>query len=255
VIALRWARRSSSGFTLIELVMVVSVIAVLAGILLPVLRCARSQAEKIQCVSNLHQLGRAFGLYLSDWNGVYPAPGGKRGDYNYWSQSGSGGIVSYVGSSGGVGTVWCCPQLTEWHGRYPARTYSMNSYLRDPPDRDYDACIWIFKGCPENMIEDPRRTILLYEGLPVTPNWPDSLDYIYRCGNWTCVRGWYTKDMPCLHTLNSWKPWHGDKNNYLYCDGHVRSFKPNKKPNRPPYDATNEWWVRKTEMAIRYKGW
>jgi len=200
----------------------------------------------------MHQLGRAFNLYLLDWNGAYPAPGGKPGDYNYWAQSGRGGIVRYIGSTGGMGTVWCCPELSSWLSRFPARTYSMNSYLRDPPDPPYPLCIGIFKGCPETNIEAPARTILLYEGLPITPTWPDSLDYIYRCGDWTCVRGWYTERYPCLHTQRSWLPWHGDKNNYLYIDGHIYAFQPNKYPNHPPFDITNEWWVRKSEMAARY---
>lgn len=233
----------------------IAIVGILSGILLPLFLQCKRQARKNQCVSNLHQLGKAFSLYLSDWNGIYPSPGGKIGDSNYWNQSGNGGIVGYLKSSGGIGTVWCCPELTEWQGKYAARTYSMNSYLRNPPDVDYPSSCSIFKGCPEVFIEDTRRTILLYEGMPVTQMWPEGMDYIYRCGNWTCVRGWYTLKMPCLHTLNSWKPWHQGQNNYLYIDGHVRSFKPNKYPNRPPFDITNEWWVRKSVQAEKYKGW
>jgi len=252
---MHWSRRSALGVSLVEVLMVVAVVGVLAGILTPVIFRARGQSRTSRCVANLQQLGRAFHLYVADWNDVYPAPGGKPGGYNYWVQSGGGGIVRYIGSSGGLGTVWCCPELTAWQSRFPARTYSMNSYLRDPPDIAYPACINIFKGCPTNAVEVPDKTILLYEGLPITPNWPDSLDYIYRCGDWQCVRGWFTQNQPRLHTEKSWLPWHYDKNNYLYCDGHIRSFRPNKYPNHPPYDITNEWWVRKSAMAAKYGGW
>lgn len=256
-LALRWSRRPSSGITLVELLVAVAVIGILAGILLPILGRAKAGSRRTQCASNLQQLGRAFHLYTNDWNGVYPAPGGMRGDWNYWSQSGSGGLVRYVGDNGGLGTVWCCPELTEWQGAYPARTYSMNSYLRNPPDAPYPLCIGFFQGCPEGAIEDPRRTILLYEGMPVTlaPPWPAGIEYIYRCGDWTCVRGWFTQEQPCLHTLNSWLPWHTDKNNYLYCDGHVRSHVPDRYPKHPPYDITNEWYVRKSAMAEKMRGW
>lgn len=249
--------RFRSGFTLVELLMVVAIIAILAGILFPILTRTKAESRRIRCASNLQQLGRAFHLYVSDWNSVYPAPGGRAGDHIYWAQSGRGGLVGYIGRNGGAGTIWCCPELTKWHGRYEARTYSMNSYLRNPPDIDYPSCTSpAFQfGVPENKIEVPGRTILLYEGMHVTMDWPDSQDYIYRCGNWTCVRGWFTQDQPYPHTFNSWLPWHSTTNNYLYVDGHVRSFRPNQWPNHPPFNETNEWWVRKTEMARKMKGW
>ena len=124
---MRASWRSFSGFTLIDLAMVIAIIGILAGILLPIFTRARQQARRSQCASNLNQLGRAFSLYVYDWGGVYPAPGGITGSFGYWSQSGNGGLVSYVGRNGGLGTVWCCPELTDWQGRYAARSYSMNS--------------------------------------------------------------------------------------------------------------------------------
>jgi prepilin-type N-terminal cleavage/methylation domain-containing protein len=54
------------GFTLIEILVVVAIIALLIAILLPSLAGARGQAKKAVCMSNLHQFGIAFGLYGSD---------------------------------------------------------------------------------------------------------------------------------------------------------------------------------------------
>lgn len=255
---LHWPRRWNSGISLVEVLVVIAIIAILASILFPVFTTAKVQGKKAKCASNLRQLGRAFNLYVSDWNGVYPSPGGQPGDYNYWSQSGRGGIVSYIGRNGGVGTVWCCPELTKWKGRFAARTYSMNSYLRNsrlPYDEPYPDCVSNRRGVLDVQIEDPRRTILLYEGMHVTMDWPESQDYVYRCGNWECVRGWFTREQPYPYTISSWLPWHSTTNNYLYVDGHIRSFEPNKYPNHPPFDTTNEWWVRKTAMAAKLKGW
>jgi len=60
------------GFTLIELVVVISIITTLAGILLPALVRAREQGRRAVCMNNLHNIGIALSMYQEDFDGFYP---------------------------------------------------------------------------------------------------------------------------------------------------------------------------------------
>jgi prepilin-type N-terminal cleavage/methylation domain-containing protein/prepilin-type processing-associated H-X9-DG protein len=66
------ASKPRRGFTLIELLVVIAVLAVLAGLLFPVLFRAREQARQSVCLAHLRQLGHAYFLYLQDWDEQLP---------------------------------------------------------------------------------------------------------------------------------------------------------------------------------------
>ena len=66
------SRAGRSGFTLVELLVVISIIALLISILLPSLKKARDSAKAVKCAANQKAVGTAVSTYLAEYNGVFP---------------------------------------------------------------------------------------------------------------------------------------------------------------------------------------
>jgi prepilin-type N-terminal cleavage/methylation domain-containing protein len=138
------------AFTLIELLIVIVILAVLAGILFPVLARAREAAHRVGCMSNFKQFGVAFVLYANDHDDVLINPS----DYDKdGTGSGEQALDPYVPEQPGQtkASVYLCPSDTNvyyqttllggpsnftWKG-YPT-TYGMNVFLQPPNQQDPD---------------------------------------------------------------------------------------------------------------------
>lgn len=114
-------RRVARGFTMIELLVVVAIIAVLMGILLPALRGAREASRLAQCMSNAKQVTIGGMLYAYDQrDGMWPViPAWVVGDnveFDSWKYGGKTADNFWIRAYGG--------QL-----RYPVQTRKINSYV------------------------------------------------------------------------------------------------------------------------------
>jgi prepilin-type N-terminal cleavage/methylation domain-containing protein len=75
--------RRNKNFTLIELLIVIAIIAILASLLLPALKRARSMAKMTSCINNLKQLGASTQVYSGDYDGYVMYAGDLMAGYNY----------------------------------------------------------------------------------------------------------------------------------------------------------------------------
>lgn len=98
---------SRHGFTLVELLVVIGIIALLISILLPALNRARAQAQMIKCESNERQIFDYVMMYVQDNKGVYPVPPGVLDTGPYGSAASNYPVAYYMSGVNEPGVaVW-----------------------------------------------------------------------------------------------------------------------------------------------------
>jgi prepilin-type N-terminal cleavage/methylation domain-containing protein/prepilin-type processing-associated H-X9-DG protein len=104
-----------SGFTLVELLVVIAVIAILASLLLPALGKAKGRAHTISCMNNLRQIGLATQLYIQDHEDELPQS-------QHTNASWIASLAPYLGGT----NVYRCPKDPHPTRQY---TYAINDFL------------------------------------------------------------------------------------------------------------------------------
>lgn len=171
VSVMRGQRKSITGFSLIELLVVVSVIAILASLLAPTLSRAKQRGHSAVCKNNLRQISIGVALYADDF-GVYPV---------------GGAIPRYYGIRDEPATVWHMFLEPYVKARWPRTNFQLSQYNHATRVRRVQPNIFVCPGYnslsglfldPNNLLQEHGLGAYAYNGWGVRyPHFYAGVDY------------------------------------------------------------------------------
>jgi len=250
------------GFTLVELLVVISVIILLMGMVLPVLQRSAAKAREIKCLSNMGQIVKAMINYSGNFDGFVPAPahsdwftddpnqetvqnlnGGDNPDDlfdgyisaakpQYTSYTWKGKLVSYVGivakSEDALYALYKCPSVRFF--RNHKSFYGTNAYLtmwtRPERVREVDGDVTtFFKLAHFDDIDETARTFLIGENND--GHWAVKPKYPADPTNDFKKITDYGEaaDYPGQEYEGEVYARHAKRSSFVYCDGHAEPLR------------------------------
>jgi prepilin-type N-terminal cleavage/methylation domain-containing protein len=213
--------RRIKAFTLVEIIVVISVIGLLMSVLLPLLGRARGQANVIVCTNNLRNLGLAFACYANDYDD-YAMPTMEEPLLYWWGRVEAEGIDHkagfvwpYIQSELKKNSVYECPaQVYGSYGlqgkppsevdspKWITSTYGYNGYYLSPPQSGWGNDIGSRPWQKITTVKGPDEVFAFADTLIDLPRSGPPLNtalldppYLYKSGRWeknlwptTCFR-------------------------------------------------------------------
>ncbi len=154
------------GFTLVELLVVMGVIAVVAGLTLPAVARARASSKSTVCIGNLRQWGLATHLYVSDHDDYLPPDGSPNGNSTrsgwYIDLPRTLSLPTYAEldwptdpSLAPAPGLWVCPASTNRSNGKNLFFYCLNQHVNDTGAAN--------RPVTTDSIKQPTRTVWLFD--------------------------------------------------------------------------------------------
>lgn len=226
------------GFTLVEILIVMGLIAVLIAILIPAITKARQMSQRAVCLAHLRSLGTAFIAYANDNETFLPAAA-KTGDplpedWIYWQpmRTGQSPFAKYAGADL---SIYRCPSddYAAREAQGYAYSYAMNAAMTPIPSGGTHAY-----GLPLRKIKGANLKILAFDesGSSIDDGY-GVLDQSAAKPEWTALR----HDPSRIDPDKAFDPVKGNTNlgarcNVVFCDGHADWVTRGEAQSQPFYD-------------------
>ncbi|MBN2562010.1 MAG: prepilin-type N-terminal cleavage/methylation domain-containing protein [Phycisphaerae bacterium] len=218
------------AFTLLELLVVISILALLMGLLLPSLSQSRGEAEAMVCASNIRQIGLANNFYAND-NHQYYCPGaadfmptnlhrwhGMRDHPSQPFNGERGPLLPYLGSEGGIRA---CPSVRINLPENDPRRFEKNcggygynlAFLGRQLEKATGGHYVVetdLVGAKNDRIRHPAETVMFTDSVFLSG---DLIEYSFAEPRFFPTFG--TRPDPSIHFR------HNRQANVVWCDGHV----------------------------------
>jgi prepilin-type N-terminal cleavage/methylation domain-containing protein/prepilin-type processing-associated H-X9-DG protein len=201
--------KSTCAFTLIELIVVISIIALLLSIIAPTLGRVKMKAEQIVCANNLKQIHMAFDLYLANYDDTYPCVEDANDKPWLWMGRGWRPLIEpYIGGNidANSPSVLLCPVDKKSEELYDSTSYGYTmSFYHSPEQISTMNSTADTYSNPQSSIGQKRTSVA-------------------RPHDKIIVGEWFSVHTKIEGEDKGWWCWEG-RRNYLFADGSVEFIK------------------------------